>query len=285
MQTLSDPHRLHQLVRQWHQAGERVAFVPTMGNLHAGHIELVHQAHARADRVVTSIFVNPMQFGPGEDLDAYPRTLEADKQRLFDAGCDLLFTPETELLYPTGLTQQTYVEVPGLSDLHCGASRPGHFRGVTTIVCKLFNLVQPDIACFGEKDYQQLAVIRAMVRDLNMPVEVIGIPTVREADGLAMSSRNGYLTEQERARAPELKRTLDITAQAIQTLGLDDRAELEAQAEARLAKHGFTPDFIRICHGDTLAPAEPGDTRLVILAAAQLGRARLIDNLTVDLTG
>ncbi|MBY6017933.1 pantoate--beta-alanine ligase [Halomonas denitrificans] len=285
MQTLSDPHRLHQLVRQWHQAGERVAFVPTMGNLHDGHIALVHQARSRADRVVTSIFVNPMQFGAGEDLDAYPRTLEQDKQRLFDAGCDLLFTPDTELLYPTGLTQQTFVEVPGLSDLHCGASRPGHFRGVATIVCKLFNLVQPDIACFGEKDYQQLAVIRAMVRDLNMPVEVIGIPTVRESDGLAMSSRNGYLSEAERAQAPELKRTLDITAQGIRSLGLTDRNALEQQAEARLRQHGFTPDFVRICHGQTLAPAQPGDTQLVILAAAQLGRARLIDNLTVDLTG
>ncbi|MBY6188327.1 pantoate--beta-alanine ligase [Marinobacter hydrocarbonoclasticus] len=284
MQTLSDPHRLHQLVRQWRLAGERVAFVPTMGNLHDGHIELVHQARTRADRVVTSIFVNPMQFGPSEDLDAYPRTLEQDKQRLFEAGCDLLFTPERELLYPAGLSEQTYVEVPGLSDLHCGASRPGHFRGVTTIVCKLFNLVQPDIACFGEKDYQQLAVIRTMVRDLNMPVEVIGIPTVREADGLAMSSRNGYLTDSERATAPELKRTLDITAQALKTLGLETRAELEQQACDRLSQRGFTPDFIRICHGTTLAPAKPGDTSVVILAAAQLGRARLIDNLAVDLT-
>ncbi|MBY5993661.1 pantoate--beta-alanine ligase [Ferrimonas balearica] len=283
MQTLSDPHRLHQLVNQWRLAGERVAFVPTMGNLHDGHIELVHQARARADRVVASIFVNPMQFGAGEDLDAYPRTLDADKTRLFDAGCDLLFTPEVSLLYPAGLGQQTYVEVPGLSDLHCGASRPGHFRGVTTIVCKLFNLVQPDIACFGQKDYQQLAVIRAMVRDLNMPVEVIGIPTVREADGLAMSSRNGYLTKSERSLAPELKRTLDITAQAIPELGLEQRAELEQQAEQRLADRGFEPDFFRICQAHTLAPAQPGDTELVILAAAQLGRARLIDNLQVDL--
>ncbi|SHI22724.1 pantoate--beta-alanine ligase [Ferrimonas marina] len=284
MQTISDVNRLRQKIRQWRQEGLRVAFVPTMGNLHDGHIELVTQAKGRADKVVSSIFVNPMQFGAGEDLDSYPRTLEADQKRLVAAGCDLLFTPDTQLLYPSGLGEQTFVEVPGLSDLHCGASRPGHFRGVTTIVTKLFNLVQPDLACFGQKDYQQLAIIRAMVRDLNLPVEIVGIATVREADGLAMSSRNGYLTELERAIAPELKKTLDLTATALDEMGLEHRETLEQQAQQRLAERGFEPDFFRICHATTLQPATPGDQELVILAAAYLGKARLIDNLTLTLS-
>ncbi|WP_345315223.1 pantoate--beta-alanine ligase [Ferrimonas gelatinilytica] len=272
-------------IRHWHRDGLTVAFVPTMGNLHRGHITLIEAARQRADRVVASIFVNPLQFGAGEDLDAYPRTLEEDQRQLANAGCDLLFTPEVSLLYPKGLAAQTTVEVPGISDLHCGASRPGHFRGVATVVCKLFNLVRPDLACFGEKDFQQLAVIRAMVRDLNMGIEVVGVPTVREADGLAMSSRNGYLTAEQRVQAPALKRALDALAHRLITEGLAQREELERSAMATLAQEGFVPDFIRVCQADTLAPAQPGDCRLVILAAAQLGRARLIDNQTVDLPG
>ncbi|GAA4895266.1 pantoate--beta-alanine ligase [Ferrimonas pelagia] len=283
MQTFNDPIRLQQMIRQWRSEGLKVAFVPTMGNLHDGHIELVHQARARADKVVASIFVNPMQFGEGEDLDAYPRTLEADQQRLVSAGCDLLFTPEAALLYPGGLQVQTYIEVPSLTTIHCGSSRPGHFRGVATVVCKLFNLVQPDLACFGNKDYQQLAVIRTLVRDLNMPVQILGVDTVRDPDGLAMSSRNGYLTEAERAIAPGLKRTLDALADILRAEGVTRRATLEQLSEQRLQESGFRPDFIRICHADTLQPAEPGDSQLVILAAAYLGQARLIDNLTVEI--
>ncbi|MGL5393104.1 MAG: pantoate--beta-alanine ligase, partial [Shewanella sp.] len=203
-------------VRAWRAKGETVAFVPTMGNLHQGHLTLVKQAAQKCDHVVVSIFVNPMQFGQHEDLDAYPRTLAADSQALTGAGAALLFTPTPAMIYPKGLAQQTYVEVPGISDMLCGESRPGHFRGVATIVCKLFNLVQPDVAFFGNKDYQQLLVIKTMVEDLSLPIEIIGVDTIREASGLAMSSRNGYLTADEKARAPALKQALDAMAQGIQ---------------------------------------------------------------------
>ena len=201
-------------VRAWRAKGETVAFVPTMGNLHQGHITLVKEAAKKCDHVVVSIFVNPMQFGQNEDLDAYPRTLEADSQALTAAGAELLFTPTPAIIYPKGLAQQTYVEVPGISDVLCGASRPGHFRGVTTIVCKLFNIVQPDVAFFGNKDYQQLLVIRTMVEDLSLPIEIIGIDTIREASGLAMSSRNGYLSPTERTEAVQLSLALRSLAQA-----------------------------------------------------------------------
>ncbi|QIZ77686.1 pantoate--beta-alanine ligase [Ferrimonas lipolytica] len=284
MQTVTDPARLHQLVLQWREQGFRVAFVPTMGNLHQGHIELVNQARQRADKVVSSIFVNPMQFGQGEDLDAYPRTLDDDKNKLYDASCDLLFTPEVELLYPAGIGSQTYIEVPAISDLHCGNSRPGHFRGVATVVAKLFNLVQPDIALFGNKDYQQLAVIRAMVRDLNMPVQIVGVDTVRDDDGLAKSSRNGYLTDEQRTIAPKLKQVIDATATAIHSDGLAQREQLQQQALHSLNAYAFVPDYFEICHADTLQPAQVGDNQIVILAAAQLGKARLIDNLRLDLS-
>ncbi|USD36984.1 MULTISPECIES: pantoate--beta-alanine ligase [Ferrimonas] len=282
MQTISDIHRLHQCLKQWRQNGDSIAFVPTMGNLHDGHLLLVKEAKQRADRVVVSIFVNPMQFGAGEDLDNYPRTLEQDQQSLVELGADLLFTPTPQLLYPQGLDNQTYVEVPGISMLYCGESRPGHFRGVATVVCKLFNLVQPDVAIFGNKDYQQLAIIRAMVRDLNMPVDVMGIDTVRNPDGLALSSRNGYLTDSERLLAPELKQTLDWVAEQLQQGG--DARTLEQQAGDRLNDHGFSTDYIHICHADTLNKATADDRQLVVLAAAKLGSTRLIDNLRVDLT-
>lgn len=206
---------LRNQVRAWRTAGERVGFVPTMGNLHEGHITLVREALQRVPRVVVSIFVNPLQFGPTEDLAAYPRTPEQDQARLAEAGCHLLFAPSVATMYPNGQAVQTRVEVPGLSDILCGASRPGHFIGVATVVCKLFNMVQPDLALFGEKDFQQLLVIRRMVADLAMPVEVSGVPIVREPDGLAMSSRNGYLSVGERAQAPSLYRTLTAAAQQL----------------------------------------------------------------------
>ncbi len=268
-------------VAGWRRAGERIALVPTMGNLHAGHLELVLRARERAARTVVSIFVNPLQFAPDEDLAAYPRTLEMDRKRLAEAGAGLLFAPAVEEVYPGGQAEQTRVEVPGISDILCGASRPGHFTGVATVVCKLFNMVQPDLAVFGEKDFQQLMVIRRMTTDLSMPVEILGVPTVREPDGLAMSSRNGYLSAEERQRAPRLQQILRSAVQALQCGGA--LAVVESRAAAELAAAGFEPDYFSIRRAADLR--EPGADKheLVILAAARLGRARLIDNLRVDL--
>ncbi|BCV52712.1 pantoate--beta-alanine ligase [Shewanella algae] len=267
-------------VREWRQKGETVAFVPTMGNLHQGHVSLILEAARRTDHVVASIFVNPLQFGKNEDLDAYPRTLGADQQKLTEAGCELLFTPTPELIYPKGLDAQTFVEVPGISDELCGASRPGHFRGVATIVCKLFNIVQPDIALFGRKDYQQLLVIKTMVTDLSLPIEVIGVETVREDSGLALSSRNGYLTEAEKALAPKLKASMDKLAEAI-VLGQDiDQAISNAKELLRAA--GLEPDYLEVREASSLKPVSSDDKSLVILAAAYLGKARLIDNMTLS---
>ncbi|WP_372940890.1 pantoate--beta-alanine ligase [Shewanella sp.] len=265
-------------VKAWHTKGETVAFVPTMGNLHQGHITLVNEAKTRADHVVVSIFVNPMQFGPKEDLDGYPRTLEQDSEKLIAAGAELLFTPTPELIYPRGLAQQTFIEVPDIGDELCGASRPGHFRGVATIVAKLFNIVQPDMALFGRKDFQQLMIIKTMVEDLSMPIEVIGIDTIREASGLAMSSRNGYLTADEKHRAATLKRTIDDVINAVQH-GQDYRQAI-AQAEQQLKAAGFTPDYFELRSADTLRQANENDNHLVVIAAAYLGKARLIDNVS-----
>jgi pantoate--beta-alanine ligase len=265
-------------VGTWRKGGERIAFVPTMGNLHAGHLKLVAEARRRADRLVVSIFVNPMQFGEGEDFDAYPRTLEEDRSKLIAAGVDLLFTPSVSAIYPSGSQRQTRVEVPGLSDILCGASRPKHFVGVATIVCKLFNMVQPDLAVFGEKDYQQLMVIRRMVADLAIPIEIVGSSTVREDDGLAMSSRNGYLNAEQRAKAPLLYRTLQSTAEAIQA-GRRDYASLEEAAVKSLGEAGFSPDYYAIRRAQDLEPPGEPEESLVILAAAYLGTTRLIDNL------
>jgi pantoate--beta-alanine ligase len=266
-------------VRAWRAAGERVGFVPTMGNLHDGHITLVREALQRVTRVVVSIFVNPLQFGPNEDLAAYPRTPEQDQARLAEAGCHLLFAPSVATMYPNGQAVQTRVEVPGLSDILCGASRPGHFIGVATVVCKLFNMVQPDLALFGEKDFQQLLVIRRMVTDLAMPVEVSGVPIVREPDGLAMSSRNGYLSVGERAQAPSLYRAL--TAAAQQLVAGRPLTEVEAQTAEAITAAGLKPDYVRICRTTDLGEPTANDRELVILAAAYLGRTRLIDNLRV----
>lgn len=281
MDTVARVDELRTRVAAWRRTGERIALVPTMGNLHAGHLELVRLARERADRTVVSIFVNPLQFAPSEDLAAYPRTLEADRKRLAEAGADLLFAPGVEEVYPGGEAGQTRVEVPGISDILCGASRPGHFTGVATVVCKLFNMVQPDLAVFGEKDFQQLMVIRRMTADLSMPVEILGAPTVREPDGLAMSSRNGYLNEEERQRAPRLQQTLCSAAQALQ------RGEavvgVESRAAAELAAAGFEPDYFSVRRAADLGEPGADEHELVILAAAHLGQARLIDNLRVDL--
>ncbi|GIU09355.1 pantoate--beta-alanine ligase [Shewanella morhuae] len=267
-------------VRAWRAKGETIAFVPTMGNLHQGHITLVREAAQKCDHVVVSIFVNPMQFGQNEDLDAYPRTLAADSAAITAAGAELLFTPTPAVMYPKGLNQQTFVEVPMISDVLCGASRPGHFRGVATIVCKLFNIVQPDVAFFGNKDYQQLLVIQTMVEDLSLPIEIIGVDTIREDSGLAMSSRNGYLTATEKAAAPALKIAIDAMAKGIkQGESIDAVTE---QAKASLVAAGFTPDYLEIRHAHTLEAAQRQDQSLVILAAAYIGKARLIDNLRFD---
>ncbi|EGM79448.1 pantoate--beta-alanine ligase [Rheinheimera sp. A13L] len=280
MLMIQDTAQLRALIRQWRQAGERIAFVPTMGNLHQGHLQLVDTAKQHADRVIVSIFVNPMQFGANEDLDKYPRTLEQDCQGLTEHGADAVFTPTPQLIYPRGLDVQTFVEVPLLGDYHCGASRAGHFRGVSTIVTKLFNLVQPDIACFGQKDYQQLAIIRQMVTDLSMPVEIIGVPTIRAEDGLALSSRNGYLTAEQRATAPALYRTLQWMKQQLNQ-GFSDLRALEQQAKEQLAAAGFKADYINISNRQTLVPAADTTAAVVILAAAALGNTRLIDNIEV----
>lgn len=262
--------------------GKKVAFVPTMGNLHEGHLSLITEAKKRADIVVSSIFVNPMQFGENEDLDAYPRTLDADSQALTARGCDLLFAPNANEVYPNGLQEQTRVDVPSLGNYHCGASRPGHFIGVSTVVAKLFNMVQADIAIFGEKDFQQLAVIKKMVSDLCFPIEIVGIPTSREESGLARSSRNGYLTAAQKETASELYRILINTKQAI-TSGERNFSILCNTANQQLAAKGFEPDYFNIANSDTLEPANSDDRNLVILVAAKLGSTRLIDNITLTL--
>lgn len=281
MQLVSTLDELRAVINGWRRNGERIGFVPTMGNLHQGHLELVKQARSRCDRVVVSIFVNPLQFDRAADLDAYPRTLEQDCERLGEQA-DIVFTPTPTLMYPAGQQQQTRVTVPGISEVLEGALRPGHFDGVSTVVCKLFNLVQPDLACFGEKDYQQLALIRKMTADLNMPIEILGVPTVRAEDGLALSSRNGYLTDSERAQAPELAATMNWLAGRIAD-GERDIERLTAAGSARLNDAGFRTDGIDIVDADTLLPLTTQSRAVVILMAAFLGKARLIDNRVVPL--
>lgn len=282
MITVKTVRELHAAVARARSEGKRIGFVPTMGNLHEGHVALIVKTAQRCEFVVSSIFVNPLQFGAGEDLDKYPRTLAEDQKRLFSAGCNLLFAPSAEEMYPDGMEGQTLVHVPGVSEGLCGASRPGHFDGVATVVTKLFQMVQPDLAIFGEKDFQQLAVIRKLVRDLNLPIQIFGAPTVRASDGLALSSRNGYLTAEERATAPTLYQTLQHIAAELRT-GQNDFAALIRDGNARLDAAGFTPDYLEIRNPLTLHPATQADRQLVILAAARLGTTRLIDNLLVDL--
>lgn len=280
MRTVNSLKELRTILRGYRREGKTIGLVPTMGNLHEGHISLVRKASEAADVVVTSIFVNPMQFGASEDLDTYPRTLKEDQRQLEAAGNTLVFAPGVEEIYPNGLVQQTKVIVPEVSDGHCGASRPGHFEGVATVVTMLFNMVQPDIAVFGEKDFQQLAVIRKLAHDLMIPVEVIGAPTIREDDGLAKSSRNGYLNEAERAIAPVVYQTLQESARKLSE-GRTDYSTLEQEANDALAAAGLRPDYFNIVNSVTLKPATPEDNELTILAAAFLGTTRLIDNLSV----
>ena len=281
MNTVTSIQELRTSIKQARAQGKSIGFVPTMGNLHQGHLNLLSEARERADYVVSSIFVNPLQFNAKDDLERYPRTLEEDQQSLINYGCDLLFAPAEAEVYPDGRESQTFVEVPGVSEMYCGASRPGHFRGVTTIVNKLFNLVQPDIAVFGKKDFQQLHIIQRMVRDLSMPVELVGVETARETTGLALSSRNGYLTKEERQRAPLLYKQLKRIHEAI-IGGSSDFEGLIEQANQSLEREGFKPDYVHIVRRSDLQPCNNADRELVILAAAFLGHARLIDNLEVD---
>lgn len=280
MRTVHSLKELRSMLRSVRQQGKTIGLVPTMGNLHEGHISLVRKASEAADVVVTSIFVNPMQFGANEDLATYPRTLAEDQDKLAAAGNTLVFAPSAEEIYPEGLARQTKVVVPEVSEGHCGASRPGHFDGVATVVTILFNMVQPDIAVFGEKDFQQLAVIRKLTRDLLIPIEIIGAPTIRDDDGLAKSSRNGYLNAEERAVAPAVYQTLTNVAAQLQQ-GRTDHAELEREAREALAQAGLRPDYFNIVNSHTLKPATPADQEITLLAAAFLGTTRLIDNLCV----
>ena len=269
-------------ISAWRKRGEQIVFVPTMGNLHGGHLKLMHAAREHGDRTVASVYVNPMQFDRPDDFQRYPRTRDEDLSALENAGVDLAFLPSDREMYPKPLEQMTYVEVPELGDVLEGASRPGHFRGVTTVVARLFNLVQPDIAVFGKKDYQQLMVIRQMVEDLGMPIDIIGIDTVREKSGLAMSSRNNYLTEEERQQASQLYATLQHCRS--QTIEQPEAVQqIEADAVKELENAGFRPDYISIRRQQDLQIPRKGDRNLVILAAVWLGNARLIDNLELGL--
>ncbi|NUS38025.1 MAG: pantoate--beta-alanine ligase [Lysobacter sp.] len=281
IETVAHLDTLRARIAGWKRAGLRVGFVPTMGNLHAGHFSLVGLARQSADRVVASVFVNPTQFGPNEDFARYPRTPEADAAGLQAAGCDLLWLPSVETMYPFGVEATVRVHVPGVSEVLEGAHRPGHFDGVATVVARLFNQVQPDVAAFGRKDYQQLAVIRYLVRDLAFPIELLAGETRRESDGLALSSRNQYLSPEERAQAPELHATLEGLREAI--LAGTPRAAAEASAAERLAGRGFAVDYLAVRRPDLDEPPDRGHGRRVALAAARLGRTRLIDNLEFDI--
>ncbi|MCW8844647.1 MAG: pantoate--beta-alanine ligase [Gammaproteobacteria bacterium] len=270
-----------EVIRHWLAEGESVALVPTMGNLHAGHMSLVEKARTLADRVVVSIFVNPLQFGPAEDFDAYPRTPDQDHALLEQAEVDLVFEPPVEEMYPDSMAIQTTVEVPGLSDELCGAYRARHFAGVVTVVTKLFNVIQPTVAVFGEKDYQQLLIIRRMTEDLNSPVQIASAPICREQDGLAMSSRNRYLDPEQRAQAPRLYATLLRVADMLRE-DEESLEEIESRGLEMLRADGFDPDYLAIRERHSLSEPGEADSDLVVLAAARLGRVRLIDNLTVD---
>ncbi|MDU4301079.1 MULTISPECIES: pantoate--beta-alanine ligase [Eikenella] len=273
-------HTIQEL-RDWRREAGSVAFVPTMGNLHEGHLALVREAAKRADKVVVSIFVNRLQFGQGEDFDRYPRTLEQDAAKLAGEGVAVLFAPNEQELYPH-VAQQYNVEPPNLQNELCGTFRPGHFRGVATVVAKLFNIVEPDYACFGKKDYQQLAILQGMAADLNFRVEIVPVDIGRAADGLALSSRNQYLSEAERKQAPQLYRELQAIARAVEN-GNRDYAALEQQAAANLKQAGWQVDYVEIRHAGNLQIAHVGDNELVVLAAARLGNTRLIDNVEIHL--
>ena len=280
MKVVHSKEELGELIGEWRGNGEHVALVPTMGSLHAGHLSLVELAKEHAERVVVSVFVNPTQFGEGEDFEDYPRTLDLDKRRLKATDADLIFAPDVATVYPFGIQNATTVSVPGLTDNFCGASRPGHFDGVTTVVARLFALVQPDVAVFGQKDYQQQLVIRHMAEDMNLPISIITAETVREEDGLAMSSRNAYLSEEERKVAPVLFETLGKLGEELQN-GRRNFADLESHAASELQDAGFDVDYIAIRRAQNLEVPDRDCDELVVLAAAQLGSARLIDNIVV----
>ncbi|MBI4357522.1 MAG: pantoate--beta-alanine ligase [Gammaproteobacteria bacterium] len=279
VETISE---IRQALLPFREARQTIAFVPTMGNLHAGHCELVKEARKRSGRVVVSIFVNPLQFGKSEDFEQYPRTLKEDVQKLEEAKVDVLFTPSSSEMYPKGLTEHTQVRVPGLSEIHCGKFRPGHFEGVATVVLKLFQCVCPHVAFFGEKDYQQYRVIVEMVKDLCLPIEVLSVPTIREASGLAMSSRNGYLSQEERSQATHIYKVLKWLQENIQK-GRRDFFLLEEQGQHILKEAGIKPQELSISRRHDLKPAGPHDTALIALAAAFVGETRLIDNILIDL--
>lgn len=280
MQTVVDLPGLRRVIAEWKKAGHRIAFVPTMGNLHDGHLSLLDKARTTGDRTVVSIFVNPIQFGRGEDYEKYPSTLDADRAKLQTHGLDLLFTPDLHELYPGGLDVDTRVNVPGLSTILCGKFRPDHFSGVATVVTKLLINVAPDYALFGEKDYQQLLVIRRLVTDLCIPTEIIGMPIVREADGLAMSSRNGYLNREQRQLAPVIYKTLQAAAAKLRDIR-SDIAAIEVEGMTALAAAGLRPEYFSIRRSVDLGEPGPTDRDLSILTAAWLGTARLIDNIQV----
>jgi len=282
VQVVHSKQELAEQLAEWRQQGDHVALVPTMGSLHAGHLSLVTLAREHAERVVVSIFVNPTQFGPGEDFEKYPRTLERDKRRLKNSGADLIFAPDVETMYPFGIENATMVSVPHLTANFCGASRPGHFDGVTTVVARLFAMVQPDAAIFGQKDYQQQLVIRYMAEDMSLPINIITGETVREDDGLAMSSRNSYLSEEERAVAPKLYETLQFVGKELQN-GRRNFEELEDVARQRLGDAGFDVDYFAIRRALNLEVPDRDCGDLVVLTAAKLGGARLIDNIIVTI--
>lgn len=280
METIYDIKSLRRLIREWKRADEKIALVPTMGNLHAGHLSLLSHARGIAGRTVVSIFVNPIQFGRGEDYEHYPSTLDADKEKLEHAGVDLVFAPNLKELYPGGITKDTRVTVPAISDILCGEFRPGHFAGVTTVVIKLLNNVQPDFALFGEKDYQQVLVIRRMVHDLLIPVEIIALPIIREDDGLAMSSRNNYLTPELRQYAAIVYESLNAAAKNLKSQRTTI-PELEAACREAVEQKGMRLEYVSVRRSEDLAPAAAGDWELIILMAVWLGKARLIDNVQV----
>ncbi|MEX2123191.1 MAG: pantoate--beta-alanine ligase [Woeseia sp.] len=282
MQVSKTTEELRERLQGLRRAGENIALVPTMGNLHKGHLSLVAFARDRAERVVVSIFVNPTQFEPGADFDDYPRTLATDKRWLKRARADLLFVPDVATMYPFGTDNATTVSVPVLGDEFCGTFRPGHFEGVTSVVSRLFGLVMPDVAVFGQKDYQQQLVIRRMVEDLHWPVEIVSAPTVREADGLACSSRNQYLRDGERKIAPKLFRVLQQLETDLQA-GERNFTELERRAMEQLSNKGFVPEYVAVRRAVDLGPPDRDTGALVVLAAARLGKARLIDNVLVDI--
>lgn len=280
MIVISDKTELHERLADWRHAGEHVAIVPTMGSLHAGHISLVSTAREQAERVVVTVFVNPTQFGDGEDYESYPRSFDKDTRRLRKVSADVLFSPDVDTVYPFGLEEATRIHVPGLTENFCGAFRPGHFDGVTTVVARLFALVQPDVAVFGQKDYQQQLVVKRMVEDLSLPIDIVTAPTVREDDGLAMSSRNAYLADEERERAPLIYELLCTARDALQS-GSREFTKLESEAMGRLHEAGFRPEYFAIRRAVDLGEPLDSVNEFVVLTAVWLGKARLIDNVVV----